>query len=329
MSQLNDVLGDARRADSRIRPTVRHTPVEPSPWLSRHGAHAHLKLECQQRTGSFKLRGALSKLTGSTEEERARGVVTASTGNHGAGVALSASQLGTRAIVFAPSNADTSKLAAVRALGAEVRFEGLDCIESERAAREYAAESGATYVSPYNDPLVVAGQGTLGLELAQDLAELEVLYVSVGGGGLISGVGSVLKALEREVEIVGCSPRNSAVMCHSLEAGRIVEEESLPTLSDGTAGGVELDTITFDLCRAVIDRFVLVDEEEIADAMRGVIDHHHQLVEGAAAVAVAAMERDRDRLQGRTACALLCGANVSREVLSRVLGDGNGLPGRT
>jgi len=314
-----DLLREVERAEARIRAHVRRTPVEPSPWLSAGEVDAHLKLECQQRTGSFKLRGALSKLTALTAAELARGVVTASTGNHGAAVACGARTVGTRALVFAPRSADPVKLEGVRALGAELRVAGDDCVDAEAAARAWAETEGWTYVSPYNDPLVVAGQGTLGLELAQQFERLDALYVSVGGGGLIGGVGGALKALGSELEVVGCSPANSAVLCRSLEAGRIVEEESLPTLSDGTAGGVEADSITFELCAEVIDRFVLVEEDEIAAAMRGVLRHHNATIEGAAGVAVAALSRDRELLAGRTACAVLCGANVAPEVLRRVL----------
>jgi len=317
-----DLLARVEAAEARIRPLIRRTPIEPSPWLrgeTQGDAPVHLKLENQQRTGSFKLRGAASKLTSLSAAERAAGVVTASTGNHGAGVACAATELGLTALVFAPANADPAKLAAVRAFGVDVRLAGEDCVEAETAARAHAETSGATYVSPYNDPEVVAGQGTLGLELASQLPDVEVLYVSVGGGGLIGGVGGTLKALGREVEVVGCSPENSAVMCHSLAAGELLEEESLPTLSDGTAGGVERGSITFELCQSVVDRFLLVTEDEIAAAMRGVIEHHRTLLEGAAGVAVAALRKDAETRGARSACALLCGANVSPEVLVRVL----------
>ncbi len=315
-----DLRHDVEAAHTRIRSGIRRTPLEPSPWLSADvDARVDLKLENLQRTGSFKLRGALSRLTMLSSEERAAGVVTASTGNHGAGVAHAAAHVGTRAIVFVPTTADEGKLAAVRALGAELRFEGADCVEAENAARAFAVESGATYVSPYNDPFVVAGQGTIGLELAEDAPDLDAVFVAVGGGGLISGVGGYLRALGREVEVVGCSPRNSAVLCASLEAGRVLDLPSEPTLSDGTAGGMEHDSITFDLCRHTIDRFELVDEDEIRAAMCGVIEHHHTLIEGAAGVAVAAFQRTRARYAGKRVAIVLCGANVSRATLRAIL----------
>jgi threonine dehydratase len=309
-------------ARERIRAHVRHTPTEPSPWLGAGAADVHLKLENHQLTGSFKLRGALSRLTLLDADERRRGVVAASTGNHGAAVACGAALVGTSATIYAPETAAASKLDAVRARGAEVRLVGADCVEAEAAARAAAEETGATYVSPYNDPAVVAGQGTLGLELDEDLGPLDAVFVSVGGGGLISGVGGVLKALGRDVEVVGCSPRNSAVMHASLEAGRLLDLPSLPTLSDGTAGGVEPGAITFELCRDLIDRFVLVEEAPIAQAMRELLARHHALVEGAAAVAVAAFLAQRERYAGKRVAIVLCGANVDPRALRAVLDAG-------
>ena len=183
-------------------------------------------------------------------------------------------------MIFAPTDAAPGKLAAMRAHGAEVVREGDDCVVAESAARAYAAEHGLAYISPYNDPAVVAGQGTLGRELVRQLEHFDAVFVSVGGGGLIGGVGSYLRGSGRFAAVVGASPRNSAVMHASLEAGELLDLPSKPTLSDGTAGGVEEGSITFDLCRNVIDDFVLVDEPAIADGVRQVVKHEHTLVEG-------------------------------------------------
>lgn len=304
-------------AAERIRPHVRRTPVEPSPAL---GDDVHVKLECFQVTGSFKVRGAMNRLLSMDAATRARGVVVASTGNHGAATAYGCQRLGCPGVVFAPEDADPSKLSAIAERGLEVHLAGSDCLESELRARAHAEERGMTYVSPYNDVDVVAGQGTLGVELAEQVEGLERAYVAVGGGGLVAGVAAHLKAVLPGVEVVGCSPRRSAVMALSVGPGRIVEVPWEETLSDGTAGGLEEDTVTLPLCSALVDRFVLVDEEEIAAAMRLVLERHRALVEGAAGVAVAACLREREEGVGRRAAVVLCGANVSVEKLARVLG---------
>ena len=307
-------------ADARIRPLVRTTAVEFSHTLSEEGnAQVSLKLENQQLTGSFKLRGATNRLLMLTEEERRRGVVAASSGNHGAAVACAAAHLGTRALIFVPEFAAESKVRAIRARGAEVQHHGEDCVITEAHARAFATEHGMTYVSPYNDPAVVAGQGTVGIELHHQLKDLDAVFVALGGGGLISGIASHLRGVGRNVEVVACSPAHSAVMHASLGAGSILDLESRPTLSDGTAGGVEPGAITFDLCRELIDRSVVVEENEIADGVRRMVTDHHTLVEGAAGVAVAGYLQERSRYEGRSVAIVLCGANIDPRVLKEIL----------
>jgi threonine dehydratase len=315
-----DVVREVVRAEARISGLVRETPLERSPFLSREaGCEAFVKLENLQHTGSFKLRGALSKLRSLTGEERRAGVVAASSGNHGAAVAFGARQSGAVCTVFVPEGASETKVRAIRDSGAEVRFNGQDAAQAEALAREFAAEVGAAYVSPYNDPQVIGGQGTIGAEIARRLERPDVVFVPVGGGGLVSGVAGYLKAVCPGVRVVGCSPQNSAVMAESVRAGEILELESRPTLSDGTAGGLEPGAITFDLCREYVDEFVLVSEEEIAGAMRSFMEAHHMLVEGAAGVALAAFRRERERLRGRRAVVVVCGANISLATLRSVL----------
>ncbi len=314
-----DVHREVLRAEERIRPHVRETPVDPSPVLGRDsGAEVWLKLENVQLTGSFKLRGAMNKLLSLASDERQRGVVAASSGNHGAAVAYALTTLGCPGLIFVPEDASPAKLAAIRAYGAEVRQGGDDCVVAEARAQAWAEEHRQVYISPYNDPRVMGGQGTVGVELARQLGGVDAVFVSLGGGGLTSGVAGYLKALG-EVEIVACSAENSRVMHESVAAGRILDLPSSPTLSDGTAGGVEAGSITFELCRRLVDRYVLVSEAEIADAMRLVVEHHHQLVEGAAGVAVAGFLKERQRYAGRRVAIVLCGANVSRQTLCEVL----------
>ncbi len=307
-------------AELRIRPHVRETPVEHSIAISgMGGGRVFLKLENLQTTGSFKLRGAMNKLLSLTPEEAGRGIVTASSGNHGAAVALGLRQLERRGLIFVPDNASPAKVANIRGYGAEVRTYSDDSGITEVHARQYAADHGMVYISPYNDPVIVAGQGTIGAELARQLDTIDALFVAMGGGGLIAGIGGFLKEIGRHVEVVACSPENSAVMHHSVAAGHIVTMASRPTLSDGTAGAVEKDAITFDLVRRYVDRYVLVSEEEIAAAMRLVIDRHHTLIEGAAGVAVAGYLKEKDRYAGRDVVIVLCGANIARDRLKEIL----------
>jgi len=315
-----DLKIEVTAAEKRIRPYVRETPVDESEALGQAaGARVFLKMEHLQLTGSFKLRGAMNRLLSLTPDEKAKGIVTASSGNHGAAVAYGMKALGCGGIIFVPENVSPAKVANIRSYGAEVRTHATDSGITEMFARRHAEENARVYISPYNDPIVVAGQGTIGAELARQVDRIDALFVALGGGGLISGIASCLKSAGRSIEVVACSPENSAVMHHSVQAGRILTMESKPTLSDGTAGAVEPGAITLDLCRRFVDRYVLVSEDEIRDAMRLIIDRHHTLIEGAAGVAVAGFLKEKDRFAGRNVVIVLCGANISRERLREVL----------
>lgn len=315
-----DIVEEVLRAEERLRPYIRETIVEHSTYLSQvGGANVYCKLENLQHTGSFKARGAMNKLLSLTKEELARGVVTASTGNHGAAVARSAKVLDTPGIIFVTENIDPSKVRVIEGLGTEVRYHGEDCAETEVHARQYAAHNQMTYVSPYNDPQIIAGQGTIGVELARQLDRIDTVCISLGGGGLISGMAAYLKSVRPEVRIIGCSPENSQVMIQSVKAGRILDLPSLPTLSDGTAGGVEAGSITFELCRQLVDEYVTVTEGEIAESLRLFIETHHMLIEGAAAVAIASYLKMRHRFVDNNVVIVICGANISPETLKTVL----------
>ncbi|OLD67034.1 MAG: serine/threonine dehydratase [Acidobacteria bacterium 13_1_40CM_2_68_10] len=315
-----DLKAEIDAADGRIRPYVRETPVEGSRALGGTGrARVFLKMENLQITGSFKLRGAMNKLLSITPGQRAGGVVTASSGNHGAAVAYGLEALRIPGVIYVPENASPAKVMNIRSYGAEVRTHATDSGLTEIFARRYAMENGRIYISPYNDPVVVAGQGTIGRELVRQLDSIDALFVALGGGGLVSGIAGYLKEIGRRVDVVACSPENSAVMHHSVRAGRILTMESKPTLSDGTAGAVEPEAITLDLCRKYVDRYVLVTEEQIREAMRLVMDHHHTLIEGAAGVAVAGYLKEKDRHTDHNVVIVLCGANISREHLKEVL----------
>lgn len=316
MHMVEEVL----RAEQRIRPHIRQTILEHSLYLSRAGgANVFCKLENLQHTGSFKVRGAMNKLLALTRHELARGVVTASTGNHGMAVAYGLRELGASGIVFVTENASPSKVQAIERLGAEVRYHGQDCAATEAHARRYAARNHMTYVPPYNDRQVIGGQGTIGVELARELKRIDAVFVSVGGGGLISGVAAYLKSVRPEVRIIGCSPENSQVMIQSVSAGRILDLPSCATLSDGTAGGIEPGSITFDLCRELVDEYVTVTEEEIRQGLRLFMEAHHMLIEGAAAVAVASYLKTCGRWVDDNVVIVICGANISLETLREVL----------
>ncbi len=315
-----EIRPEVRGATERIAGRVRRTPVERSTALAADGRGAvWLKLENLQLTGSFKLRGASNKILSLDESKRRRGVVAASSGNHGAAVACAAAAAGCSAVVFVPEEVASTKLAAIRSWGAEIRTLGGDPVLAELAARRHANTAGMTYISPYNDPAVIAGQGTLGAELAEQLPRLDAVFLAMGGGGLIAGAGGYLKAVWPGLRVVACSPERSPVMHASLEAGRILEMESLPTLSDGTAGGVEPGAVTFELCREIVDQSVLVSEGQIRDAVRLIVGHHHTLIEGAAGVAVAGYLANRERFAGLDVAIVLCGANIDPVVLKGIL----------
>jgi threonine dehydratase len=315
-----DILSEVLRAEERIRPYVRKTALEHSAYFSGVGkANVGCKLENLQHTGCFKVRGALNKMLSLSRETLAGGVVAASTGNHGAAVAWSAKILDVPSLVFVTENADSSKVAAIERRGAEVRRHGIDCLETEVHARVYAGKHGMIYVPPYNDPQVIGGQGTIGVELARQTDRIDAVFVSVGGGGLISGIATYLKSVQPEVRVIGCSPENSQVMIQSLKAGRILDSPSLPTLSDGTAGGIEADSITFDLCRDLVDDYITVTEDEIAESLHLFFKTHNMVIEGAAAVAVASYLKMQDRLKGKNVVIVICGANISPVTLKQVL----------
>jgi threonine dehydratase len=284
-----------------------------------HRGRCFLKCENLQPTGSFKIRGALNKLLSLGAGERERGVVTASTGNHGRAVAYALGITGGTGTVYVSSTARQSKLAAIRELGARIETHGDDPADSERRAREVASAEGKVYVSPYNDADVIAGQATCGVEMVDQVPDLDVVIVAVGGGGLVSGIGLALRARDSRARLIGCWPEHSQSLYQSMRAGHVVEWPELPTLSDATAGGVEEGAITLDLCRSLIDESVLVTEGEIAQGVRDTLERARLLVEGAAGVAVAAFRRLAPSLDGANVAIVLCGGNVSLRALRLML----------
>lgn len=308
-------------ARRRIAGIAHSTPLERSRPLSAFtGAEAYLKLECAQVTGSFKLRGAASAILADAER---RPVVACSAGNHALGVAHAAALAGVDATLVVPETASPAKLAALERYPARVLRRGATYDAAEAEALRLAREDGLRFVSPYNHPDVVAGQGTLGAEILEQLPDAEVLIVAVGGGGLLGGVGLWARAISPGIRVVGVQAENSAAMLASLRAGRIVGAPDLPTLADGLSGGIEPGSLTFPLAQRLADVVLAVSEQQIAAAMRWCFDEHHLVVEGSAAVTVAALLNGLVAgIAGRKVVALLSGRNVASEVLLPIVAGG-------
>jgi len=315
---MNDQVNEAR---NRIENHIRLTDCRRSAALSETArADVWLKLENTQLSGSFKLRGVMNKLLSLSVDDRSRQLVTASTGNHGAAFAHGVTELGLEGLLFLPTKASAKKLAAIEASGIPFELVGDDCVETENHAHEFSVKNGCTWVSPYNDPAIVAGQGTIGAEIIEQVDGLEAVLIPVGGGGLAGGIAAFLKAVDPSIEVIGCEPEASAVMAESVAAGEIVEMESLPTLSDATAGGIEEGSITFDLCRDHVDRWERVDEDEIANAIRFLVENEEMVVEGGAALGVAVMLRRPENLAGKNVALVITGSKIDDAVLAEILG---------
>lgn len=290
------------------------------PLSERHGAEIAIKCEHLQRTGSFKVRGSANVVHSLGADDAADGVITASSGNHGIGVATAAASRGINCTIYLPEGAAASKVSQIRRLGATVVLvEGTDTSLAEVAARAAAAEADITYVSPYNDPLIIAGQGTIAKEILEDGPAPDAVVVAVGGGGLISGIATWIKAHSPSTMVIGASAANDRAMAASIDAGQIITPEFLPTFSDGTAGGLEPDAITFDICKNLVDEWVDVSELAIARAVAAMVDDHHQLVEGAAGVALAAATAQAETHPGTRIVAVSCGSNVGSASLAAML----------
>ena len=313
-----DLKESCQAAYNNIKKYIVKTPLIHSKNLSSiSDSNVFLKLENFQHTGSFKLRGAMNKIL--NLPDKSIGVVAASSGNHGAAVAYSLRNLKMKGLVYVPENAVPSKVKLMKKYGVEVRYSGNDSLIAESSAISYAEENNLSFVSPYNDIDVISGQGTIGVEMINQMKDLDVVFITVGGGGLISGVGGYLKSINSNIKIIGCSPENSPVMKISLNKGKIIEFESLPTLSEGSAGGIERDSITYNFCEEFIDDFYLVSEEEIAENIKFFIANEKLLIEGAAAVSVAAFLKNKKLFKGMNVGIVICGGNIGNDTLKSIL----------
>ncbi|MYL17937.1 threonine ammonia-lyase [Halorubrum terrestre] len=316
-------LADIREARERVSGVARHTPLERSRSFSEmSGADLHLKLENFQRTGAFKIRGAMNRIQTLSDAEREAGVVTASAGNHAQGVALAASRAGVDATVVMPKFAPVSKVKATRGYGASVRLEGVDYDEAQAYAHRLEQEEDRTYVHAFDDPVVMAGQGTLGLEIVDDCPELDTVVVPIGGGGLISGVAVAIKAQLPDVRVVGVQAEGAASAAKSLEAGEVTEIDSVDTIADGIATR-SVGEGTLEVMAEYVDEVVTVDDREIALALTLLLERSKTLVEGAGAVALAAVLSEAFEYDdGETIVAALCGGNIDLNRLGTVIRRG-------
>lgn len=315
-----DIFESAARsvqARARIRDHIYQTPLLPARTAGLDtGGQVLFKAENFQRTGSFKIRGAAAKMTA----QRAGGrLITASSGNHGIGSACAASAVGQNLTVVLPEIVVPAKLEKIRSYGVDVILHGAETGLAEAHAQKLAAEEGFTYVSPYNDAEVIAGQGTIALEILEQCAGFDNVFVAMGGGGLISGIGAVLKSFSPRTRIFGAAAQHSQALADSMAAGRIVETEHLDTLADAVAGGVDEGSITLPMAMATVDAVVSCTEDEIREALRALAFGENMIVEGAAALAYAAWRQVSVQLAEQTSVILLCGANFDQATIHRAI----------
>ena len=314
-----DQFIEIAKASARIRNIVANTPLRLSKSLSNNDTYVYFKMENLNPTGSFKLRGAANKILSMTAAERKKGVVTASTGNHGAGVGYMCERTGAKGTVFGPDTMSQAKYDGMVSYGVDVVKNEGDPINGEINARKYAEDNQIAFISPYNDLQIVGGQGTIGFELFAEAQDLDAVFVSLGGGGLLSGIAISMANLSPKTKIIAVSPSNSNVMMQSVAAGEVLDLPSEPTLSDGTAGGVELGTITFEYCRDYVDEFIEVSENELIEGLRVFIDDTNTIGEGAVGVAVAGYLQQKEKWSGKKVAIIACGGNISRSVLKEIL----------
>ena len=315
-----DVPQLVREANERCRDHLLPTPLEHSMYLSdKIEGEVWLKLDSMQRTSSFKFRGAINKILSLTEAELDRGIVSASTGNYALAVAEAMRIRNRRATIYVAKDIEPSRLGLLRSHGLDLVIHGEVAWDAEKEARRVGDEEGKIYVSPYNDPIVVGGQGTCGYEISQQLPDLDAAFLACGGGGLLTGSAGWLKSHNSDVEAFGVSPANSPVMYESMRTNKMVEMDTQPTLEDTCAGGIDLDSITLDLCRRYVDEIVLLTEKEIEASIRLLFEQHRLVTEGSGALSIGGLLKRKERFKGKKVVAVVCGRNVNLEVFKKII----------
>ena len=300
-----------------IKNYIEKTPLKHSERLSKEtNSNIFLKLENLQKTGSFKARGALNKILNINSTEK---VVAASSGNHGAAVLYALSKKNMIGTIYVPKNVKKSKVKNIESFGSKVIKFGDDCLDAENEAIRLCKENNLTFVSPYNDYDIISGQGTIGVEILEQNSNIDTVFITVGGGGLISGISSYIKSINPDIKVIGCSPINSSIMINSIKEGKIVNTESKDTLSDGSAGGVEEGSITFNMCKELIDDFCLVSEEEIALQIKNTLKIDKMSIEGSAAVAIASAIKMKSHIENKNVAIIICGGNIGSDTLNKIL----------
>jgi threonine dehydratase len=322
MTDIDLTMRDIYSARARIAPIARKTPLISSPALAElTGSEITLKLENLQETGSFKPRGAANKILSLEPGAQQRGVVTMSSGNHGRALAYVARRLGLRAVVCLYEKVPANKRDATRKLGAEVVVKGSTYEEATKEAYRLVEKEGLEMIHPYDDPVVIAGQGTIGLELLEEFPDLDTVVVPLSGGGLLGGIAFALKSADPKIHVVGVMMERGPAMVESLRAGRLVDIVEEPTLADALAGGIIPNKYTFELIQKTVDETVLVSEQEIAAAMAFALERHHLVVEGGGAVGIAALRAGKLQRLGKHVAVVISGANVDMPLLLQVVRD--------
>tara|TARA_B100001540_G_scaffold240709_1_gene215387 strand:+ start:95 stop:1039 length:945 start_codon:yes stop_codon:yes gene_type:complete len=300
-----------------IKNYIEKTPLKHSERLSKEtNSNIFLKLENLQKTGSFKARGALNKILNINSTEK---VVAASSGNHGAAVSYALSKKNMIGTIYVPKNVKKSKVKNIESFGSKVIKFGDDCLDAENEAIRLCKENNLTFVSPYNDYDIISGQGTIGVEILEQNSNIDTVFITVGGGGLISGISSYIKSINPDIKVIGCSPINSSIMINSIKEGKIVNTESKDTLSDGSAGGVEEGSITFNMCKELIDDFCLISEEEIVLQIKNALNIDKMRIEGSAAVAIASAIKMKSHIENKNVAIIICGGNIGSDTLNKIL----------
>ncbi|KAF5597984.1 3-hydroxyaspartate ammonia-lyase [Fusarium pseudoanthophilum] len=318
MQTFQEIAAASVQSRNRIRHHIYQTPLIPAKKVGRDlKADVLFKAENFQLTGSFKVRGAMSKLSAAGQGR----LITASSGNHGIGCALASQSLSRDLTVVLPEIVVPAKLNAIKSYGVEVILHGAETGLAEQHAQKLAASGDYTYVSPYNDPDIIAGQGTIGLELLEQCNHINNIFISMGGGGLISGIGSVLKANNPRIKVFGVSAINSKALAASIAAGHVVETEHLPTLAEAVAGDIDENTITLGLANAVVDELIECNEDDIKEALKELAWSESIIVEGSAALALAGFNKVASQLAGQTSIVLLCGSNYDQATISKIMSE--------